>query len=167
MKHLTVAFILLLAIVHSSFVSKEHTATYSMRTKPPAVTYSSNEFIDVTEFAEIPCAGESVILQGRLHMLTHYTVTGNNVVSYVSYQSQGISGVGSVSGDKYRSTGVTQEVFKGSFKNNQYTATSINNFRIIGQGPGNNYTVHSVLHVTFNANGTVTAKFDKAMIDCK
>lgn len=167
MKHLPVVIILLFSIVQSSFTPKESIAFKNSRSAPPAVTFTSNEFIDVTEFVEIPCAGESVILQGKLHVLTHYTVTGNNVVSYIHYQSQGITGVGSVSGERYRSTGVTQEVFKGSFTNSQYTATSINNFRIIGQGPDNNYSIHSILHVTFNANGTVTAKFDKSLVDCK
>jgi hypothetical protein len=43
----------------------------------------------------------------------------------------------------------------------------VNNFRIIGQGPGNNYLVHEVFHVTINANGEVTAYVDNFSIECK
>ena len=134
---------------------------------PPAITFTSNEFIEVTEFVDIPCAGESVILEGQLHVLTHYTVTGKNVVSKTHMQPQGITGVGSISGKRYRSTGVTHDVFKGSFKNGQYTTTEINNFRIIGQGPGNNFIVHATFHLTLNANGITTAIVDNFYIDCK
>ena len=52
-------------------------------------------------------------------------------------QPQGISGTGETTGDKYQAIGVTQETFKGSFQNGQANDTFVNNFRIIGQAPGN------------------------------
>jgi hypothetical protein len=45
--------------------------------------------------------------------------------------------------------------------------TFVNNFRIIGQGPGNNFLVHEVFHITFNANGSITAFVDKFSVDCR
>ena len=170
MKKLSLAALVLLAAVQFSFTNSHNNHTRISKTiklSPPAVTFTSNEFVDVTEFVEIPCAGESVILQGSLHILSHFTVTGNNVVSKMMYQPQGITGVGSISGERYHSTGVTQEIFKSSFSNGQATSTSINNFRIIGEGPGNNFLIHAVTHVTFNANGTVTARVDNFTVDCK
>jgi hypothetical protein len=79
-------------------------------------------------------------------------------------QPQGISGTGLVTGDKYQATGVTQDEFNTSFGMEE---TFINNFRIIGQGPGNNFLVHENFHITINANGTVTAFHDNFTIDCK
>jgi hypothetical protein len=38
---------------------------------------------------------------------------------------------------------------------------------MIGQGPGNNYSVHENFHITFNANGDVTAVQDNFNVDCK
>ena len=119
----------------------------------------------------VPCAdggnGEMVDMSGPLHFLFQTTVNGNNFVTRFHAQPQGISGIGQTTGDKYQATGVTQGQFKGSFVNGQFEVTEINNFRIIGQGPGNNFLVHSTFHVTVNANGFVTAFVDNSSIDCK
>jgi hypothetical protein len=45
--------------------------------------------------------------------------------------------------------------------------TDINNFRIIGQGPGNNFLVHDNFHISVNANGVVTSFHDNFGVDCK
>jgi hypothetical protein len=92
---------------------------------------------------------------------------GNNFSGKDHFQPQGLSGFGTVSGDKYQATGVTQDQFGGSFQNGQAEQSFINNFRIIGQGPGNNFLVHESFHLTFNANGNVTAVHDNFSIDCK
>jgi len=47
-----------------------------------------------------------------------------------------------------------------------FTFTSVNNFRIIGQGPGNNSVVHENTHITINANGTITASVDNFKATC-
>jgi len=51
--------------------------------------------------------------------------------------------------------------------NGQYEETFINNFRIIGQGNGNNLLMHETFHVTVNANGALTVLIDKIESDCK
>jgi hypothetical protein len=43
----------------------------------------------------------------------------------------------------------------------------VNNFRIIGQGTGNNFLVHETFHITVNADGTMTASVDNFSVDCK
>ena len=113
-------------------------------------------------------AGEIVDLSGPLHILITFTINGNNVSGTAHFQPQGIVGTGETTGDKYQATGVTKDTsFKFSFQNGQAQQTFVNNFRIIGQGPGNNYLVHEVAHVTFNANGTLTVFHDSFSIDCK
>src|SRR5213082_1836238 len=126
--------------------------------------------IDLTIF--VPCAaggaGELVDLSGPLHTLITFTINGNNVSGTAHFQPQGLSGTGETTGDKYQATGVTKDTsFKLSLQNAQANQTFVNNFRIIGQGPGNNYLVHEVAHVTFNANGTLTVFHDSFSIDCK
>ena len=125
--------------------------------------------VDIEVF--IPCAaggaGEFVVLTGNLHVLFHETVNGNRFNVKFHTQPQGISGLGETTGDKYQGTGVTQERFGGSFVNGQFSDTFINNFRIIGQGPGNNLLIHETFHVTFNANGELTALVDNFRAECK
>ena len=131
----------------------------------------SNEKIPISLTVSIPCAnggaGEDVVLSGFLHALSTTTVNGNNVRGKFHFQPQGITGVGSITGDKYQATGVTQDQFKGSLINGHYEETYINNFRIIGQGKGNNYLLHETYHVTVNANGVLTVYIDKITSDCK
>lgn len=136
-----------------------------------AISITSNEQIN-TEFSVfIPCAnagaGEFVVLTGTLHVLTTFTINGNNVRGKSHFQPQGISGVGLTTGDKYHATGVTQDEFKGSLVNGQFEGTQINNFRIIGEGRDNNFLVHQSSHVTINANGVLTTVVDNVVSDCK
>ena len=116
--------------------------------------------------AFIPCAGESVQLSGELHTVSHVTFDANGGF-HLEQMSQPINVSGlSASGVRYQGTGVTRSSVNidGPPPLEQ---TMINNFRIIGQGPGNNYLVHVTLHMTVNANGTVTSNVTNASIDCK
>ena len=136
----------------------------------PAVMYAEVQVNDSTEISMlvgVPCAGETVLLTGPLHTLVTYTINDNKVSGKSHSQPQGISGVGSVSGAKYQGTGVTQSRFEGSLQNGQYNYTFVNNFRIIGQGTGNNLLVHMTTHITVNANGEVTVVHDNASAECK
>jgi hypothetical protein len=130
-----------------------------------------NDKTDINLTVFVPCAasglGEIVDLSGPLHTLISSTVTGNNVSGYFHFQPQGISGTGEVTGATYHATGVTRQSFKSSLQNGQANLTFVNNFRIIGQGPGNNFLVHETLHLTFNADGTLTVSLDNLTVDCK
>ena len=136
-----------------------------------ATTFTDNMKFPVNIGVFIPCAaggaGEVVFLSGNLHSLFHLTVNGNNFKFKIHNQPQGISGTGLTTGDKYQGTGVTQETFGGSFVNGQFSDTFVNNFRIIGQGRGNNFLVHETFHITFNANGELTAFVNNFRSECK
>jgi hypothetical protein len=133
-----------------------------------AVQVNDTTVISLTVF--IPCAaggaGEVVDLNGPLHTLISFTINGSNVSGYFHFQPQGISGTGETTGVKYQATGITQESFKNSLQNGQANFTFVNNFRIIGQGPGNNFLVHETLHFTVNADGTLTVFHDNFSISC-
>ena len=138
-----------------------------------ATTVTTNEQIDVTLFVFVPCAnggaGEVISVSGPLHVLTHTTIS-NSGMAHVKqhFQPQGLSGEGFTTGDKYQGTGVTQEEFNVDLRDGApQTDTFINNFRMIGQGPDNNYLVHENFHVTVNANGEVTTVVDNFSVTCK
>ncbi len=119
----------------------------------------------------VPCAaggaGEVISMSGNLHVLFSVTVNGNNVHFQSHFQPQGISGVGLTTGEKYQATGVTRFDTNADVVDFPLNFTFVNNFRMIGQGPGNNLLVHENLHVTINADGTVTAFHDNFSVECK
>ncbi len=105
---------------------------------------------------------EPIALTGSLHIVMTETVSASGSRHVMThFQPQGISGTGLVSGAKYQATGMSQQ----SFTMNDplpYTATAVNNYRLIGQGPDNNLLVHENYHITVNANGVITAEFVKS-----
>ncbi len=133
------------------------------------VTVNDDVEIFLSEF--VPCAaggnGEVVDLSGRLHTVVTFTINNNNVIGHFHVQPQGVSGVGETTGLKYQGTGVTESSFKGVLQNGQANITFVNNFRIIGQGPGNDFLVHETLQIKINADGIATVTHDHFMTDCK
>lgn len=110
-------------------------------------------------------AGENVLMSGELHTLINFRADNNGGFGVkMHYQPQGLVGTGSVTGDKYQGTGVTQQ--NGNVKAGE-EFTFINNFRMVGQGPGNNFSVQEKVHYTINANGTLTSTHDRLTVDCK
>ena len=106
-------------------------------------------------------------VSGDLHAVFHTTISNSgNFSSKYHFQPQGISGFGLTTGDKYQATGVTQDEFSSNAPL-PIEETFINNFRMIGQGPGNNFLVHENFHITINANGVVTAVQDNFRVECK
>lgn len=117
----------------------------------------------------VPCAaggsGETVVLSGELHDVFHISVSASgNVVVKLHDNPQGVGGVGLTTGAKYRGTGVTQETFGLRVG---VTDTFVNNFHIVGQGPGNNFVVHELVHLTVNANGELTALVETSRVECR
>lgn len=120
----------------------------------------------------VPCAlegkGELVIFAGRLHVLSHTTFDNNGGYHLqLHFQPKDMKGTGQTSGDTYQATGVTKESWNESPETLPHQYTLVDNFRIIGQGPGNNYLWHWTLHFTVNANGDVTADFENIKVECK
>ena len=141
----------------------------SLMVQPAQAAVTTNIEVPVNIPVFIPCAaggaGELVVLSGDLHVLLRFAVDQKGGIYAAShFQPQGISGIGQTTGDKYQGTGVTQFEFNAK---RGVEETFINNFRIIGQGSGNNLLVHETFHITINANGSVTAFLDNFSIDCR
>jgi hypothetical protein len=135
-----------------------------------ATTTTTNVTTPVAIGAFIPCAlggaGEIALVTGNLHSLIHVTTSdaGNTVVK-THFQPMGLAGTGQTSGLKYQATGVTQDVLTVN-GDPPWNFTFVNNFRFIGQGPGNNFHAHTTAHITVNANGEVTVDFSLDRTSC-
>jgi hypothetical protein len=134
-----------------------------------ATVFTDNVQIPINLLVFVPCAaggaGEDVDLSGTLHVLFRTTFDSRGGFhSKFHFQPQGVSGTGLTTGDKYQATGVTQGTDNGKVG---FESTFVNNFRIIGQGPGNNFLLHENFHFTINANGEVTAFVDNFRVECK
>jgi hypothetical protein len=131
-----------------------------------------NDFFPIEFPVFVPCAagglGEVVLLTGQLHQLNHVTVSNTeNVVRTVHNQLR-LIGTGTTTGDTYRATGVDKFQTHFHFFHRQgQVFTSVDNFRMIGQGSGTNFLVSFLIHVTANANGRGTAVVEKVRADCK
>jgi hypothetical protein len=135
-------------------------------TLPMQAAVTTNTSIPITLFVDIPCAGELVVLNGPLHILSSVTFDsagGFHMLGH--FQPQGISGLGQTTGAKYQATGETE--FQTNAKAVPFETSFVNNFKIIGQGPGNNLLIHENMHLTVNANGTVTAVIDNTSVECR
>lgn len=134
-----------------------------------ALTETINIFEPVDMSFFVPCAadgtGEWVSFTGNLHVLFHTTVDENGGFHAIAhFQPQGVNGVGSITGDIYQGTGVSRETLNGLVGE---SFTYIDNFRLIGEGTGNNYLLHETFHITVNANGEVTADVLNYSVECK
>lgn len=142
--------------------------------QPPslAVTSSSQTTVSFSRRIWVPCAndgaGESVALLGRLEVHSQATEDQQGGVHLVTLvRPSGVIGIGFVSGQTYRGTGGTLEVEGYNYDGYPATYNFVNNFRIIGQGPGNNLLMHMTLHQTVNADGEITSDVDFRSLECR
>jgi hypothetical protein len=136
----------------------------SKRASAQASVITTNEQVPIALTVFIPCVPETVTVTGTLHIVSHTTVNPDGSFHVVShFNPQGVSGTGDVTGAQYRGTGVTQNTFNIAAGQ---TFTFANNFNFIGQGPGNNSTLHQNVHTTVNANGVVTSVVDNFSATC-
>ena len=119
----------------------------------------------------VPCAnggaGEYVALSGVIEFSTHDVLDGDGGThERKMMRPSGVSGVGATTGLHYRGTGMSF-MSEGVSTDGASAYSYVNNFRIIGQGPGNNVLVHAVVHQTTNAEGVVTAEVNVSSSSCK
>jgi hypothetical protein len=137
---------------------------------PAGAAVEDNESIPLNDFEVfIPCAnggaGDTVTLNGRLHVLLTFTINQNHVSGTDHFQPQDLSGT-DTEGHVYHGVGLTRSGFSGSLVNGQFTETDVNNFYIVGTGGAPSYKVHETFHFTVNAKGDVTVVQDHLRITC-
>lgn len=130
-----------------------------------------NDAVPFNGLVFMPCAdggaGEDVALEGFVHVLITVTFDADGAAHTTTHvQQMGIAGTGLTTGDLYRRTGITRDQVNSSTEP-PFEVTLVNNFRIIGQGSGNNLLVHAIVHLTVNANGEVAAMVDLSSSECR
>ena len=137
-----------------------------------ATTYMANVSEPLQLDVYIECAaggaGETVRLEGMLHSIFRLTFDAQGGVHGTFHdQPQQLSGTGLTTGTLYQGTGVTRDVANVGAAGLPAVFTFVNKYRIIGQGPGNDFIAHITSHYTINANGDVTVSVDHATFDCR
>jgi hypothetical protein len=136
----------------------------------PAATSAgvvSNTIVSIPENVVLfdACTGEGVQVTGTIHVVTVLTQDSNGGThTQMHFNVQGVSGVGVLSGTKYR--GIHNETHasnSGGPAPSEFT-TRID-IRLISEGSSSNFTIRDALvHVTIDANGSVTASIDNLAV---
>lgn len=114
-----------------------------------------------------PCAGEDVAVTGMFHVLLQSVTTPGGTRHVVTMSNfSNVAGVGSVSGDRYHAPSTGHAVFNGEIDTVNVTAAT-HSFRLLGQGPDNNVSLHGVLHITWNRNGELAIQFERVSVECR
>jgi hypothetical protein len=129
-----------------------------------------NDAVPFEQTVSVPCAnggaGEDVLVSGFLHVLITATLDASGTIHTTThFQPMGVAGTGLTTGDVYRATGITRDEANGNEM--PFEATSVNNFRLIGPGKGNNFLVHEVFHVNVDKDGVATVHVDSSSTECK
>lgn len=135
-----------------------------------ATTTTTNEFITPFGFdTEGECGMEIVRFSGRLHALSHTTITSTGSIhsSFHFGPVGGVSAVGLTSGGHYVVPGMLRDTYNLNGTEWPLTETFVNNFQIIGAGRLPNRNFHETFHITVNANGETTVVFNKAREACR
>ena len=141
----------------------------------PTPAYASAEVVTVSQsfpidlLLFIPCvaggSGEWVHFTGSLHDLIHVTIDARGDFHLTEQENpQGVRGTGLATGVRYQGTGVSRFHVNGMVG---FTATAVENFKIIGQGTGDNFLLHENFHITVHPDGTITALHDNFSAECK
>jgi hypothetical protein len=97
----------------------------------------------------VPCAnggaGEFVALTGETTVLLHSAGNLHNSLTLRHAQTH-LTGVGEITGDVYRFSGMRTDTVEGGPASIEL---NMNSFRLIGQGPDNNFTFHQIVYFHF------------------
>lgn len=132
-----------------------------------ATTFTSQDKIPLTLAVLLPCTGEVVEVSGFLHRLVHQTINGQRVTFKSHNQPMGLTGYGTVSGDTYHATGVTQTTHTFSLSGAAESLTYVNRFHFVGTSGAASYYVKQTQHFTFNANGELTSDVNNFEMTCE
>lgn len=127
------------------------------------------DFVEQTQF--VPCAnggvGENVAISGVIHFRAQFTILDQKVSHMFFANVQNGTGVGLVTGDQYRWSGVTRSTGNQSFENGSLSTTSVFTWHVIGQGGASNFVIHTIFHTTITPSGDIAVTFDGATLHCQ
>ncbi len=126
----------------------------------------TNTTVPIDAVIPNPCTGEEIHLTGSARVVATVTEdAGGGTHIKMHFNSQGVSGVGLTSGTRYR--GIHQENSSSNTRGAAPTVTTERvNIKVVAQGAHGNWIIFSaLLHITVNANGTVTVSLGNIKAD--
>jgi hypothetical protein len=113
------------------------------------------------------CNGEEVHLQGTLHLVQQGGVVEDAPRQHevVQINSQRLTGVGLLTGDRYNVNWITKSIFNAHIDGANVT-TGEAMINVVSRRSGVNFQVQTVFHVTENSNGEATAAFQNFHVHC-
>jgi hypothetical protein len=133
-----------------------------------ATTFTSQITVPVVETIFNPCTGEQLDVSGNIHFLVSMTVNSNTSFFTLTVNNDEVVATGETTGNTYRDQGVG--TFSESSSNFGFPVefTAENNSELIGtKSTAGRALLEETLHVTINANGTMTAFVDNFSLKCQ
>ena len=115
-----------------------------------------------------PCNEDEIHFTGFVNQRFDLKFDGKGGLRLSAHiNSQGVSGVALNSGTTYRGVGADQEHLK--VKPGSAEVLTVNGtMHFVGKGGGSadNFRQHFLIHITINANGTMTSEIERTTISC-
>lgn len=133
-----------------------------------AAAETSSTTVPVSGVIGNACTGESVLIEGSMHVLVHTTTDASGGVHTLLVANlKGVSGTGLSTGSSYRFVSVSAEPIMNVSLDGAQEATELVNARQVAPGAGNDVAVHANIHFTVDANGEVRAAFGNQTQECR
>jgi hypothetical protein len=115
-----------------------------------------------------PCGtGDVIQLSGNMHIVTHTNADAAGGFHYkVGVVTQNITGIGLVSGTRYRLIR-TSNIIRQETIGAQVIAEVNGTNKLVAHGRAENVLIHSLTHMTFNANGELTSSTTTFRASCE
>jgi len=124
----------------------------------------TQNYISIIKQVSNPCnGGPAFLLTGVDHMVLEVTINQDGVFQFINHQNAQLSGFDDL-GNTYIGNLTDTSTFNGQAG---VEATRSFSLPIIGHGGAPNFNVHFTLHVTVNADGTVTAQVAEVTTTCQ
>jgi len=124
-------------------------------------TMAAKSFVIPLNATRSNCNGETVVLTGKIHMLSQVQADGS-VVGHFNYQN--VTGKVNPGGDIYRTSAVDHYRISAPVLSGW---KSVSNFNLIGKGSSSNLRVKISYQLSVNNQGDVMVSIDTIKIQCK
>ena len=111
-----------------------------------------------------PCNGKLVDTNGFVHIDATFTSNGQTAHFTIHSNPQGVTSIGETTG--VHGPALPLCIDELSLVNCSADTKFVSRFDFIGQGSVPNFFIDQVMHITVNANGTVTASFNVLDTSC-
>jgi len=127
----------------------------------------NEQHVPITPVYNDPCTGETIAFTGYIHIKIATTIDESGGVHLdLSSDQTSLRGVGTITGNSYQASD-EQHTLQNTQGLAPLTMTVIDNFRILGPDPKDNWIMYVHSHVTVNANGVPTAAVDNVQAECR